>query len=329
MPIALAIALIAHAALIAGLEQLVLERPPRSTEPRALMVISQPGGEPSTAAVIAAHTEPAEVTQARPPETVAANATERREAATAEHASRTSELPPEPAQEPRPPAQAASAAVAAPSPAIPATAASALIATATDLTVDDWPEPDSESEPESEPTPERTQPNAAAALLEADAIEASPERPSISAADIFASRSAEVASLATAKTKEQNRANASDTRRKAISSATRDYLYANYLQAWQRKAERIGNLNYPREARELGLYGTLSLHVAVRSDGTLEGIRVVRSSGHEVLDQAAVRIVELAAPFAPFPPGIKRKTDVLDITVPWQFQRNHRLSWGR
>jgi protein TonB len=99
------------------------------------------------------------------------------------------------------------------------------------------------------------------------------------------------------------------------------------MEGWRRKVERIGNLNYPREARELGLFGSLILHVAVRSDGSIEGIRVVRSSGHEVLDQAAVRIVELAAPFAPFPPNIKRETDVLDITRTWQFQRNHQLGW--
>jgi protein TonB len=54
---------------------------------------------------------------------------------------------------------------------------------------------------------------------------------------------------------------------------------------------------------------------------------VVRSSGHDVLDQAAVRIVQLAAPFAPFPPDIAAETDVLDITRTWQFQRNNRLGW--
>ncbi|MFP4077088.1 MAG: energy transducer TonB, partial [Halochromatium sp.] len=185
---------------------------------------------------------------------------------------------------------------------------------------------DSEPEPESEP--ERAQPNAAA-LLETEAIEDSPEPPSISAADIFASRQAELASLTTAKTKQQSRANASGTRRKTVSAAPRDRLFDSYRESLSNKVERIGNLNYPREARERGLYGRLTLHLAVRSDGTLKEVRVVRSSGHEVLDQAAVHIVELAAPFARFPAGLKRETDVLDIIVPWQFQRNHRLSRGR
>jgi protein TonB len=99
------------------------------------------------------------------------------------------------------------------------------------------------------------------------------------------------------------------------------------MEAWRRKVERIGNLNYPKAARELGLFGSLILHVVVRADGELVGVRVVRSSGHDVLDQAAVHIVELAAPFAPFPDSIAAETDVLDITRVWQFQRNHRLGW--
>ncbi|MFP4077442.1 MAG: hypothetical protein ACLFTD_13330, partial [Halochromatium sp.] len=140
MPIALAIALIAHATLIAGLERLVPERLPRSTESRALMVIGHPGGEPSTAAVMAARTERAEVTQALAPETVAVNATKPREPARADHANRTFEPSPEPSQEPRLSAQAASAAITAPPPVIPATTGSAFLATATDLAVDDWPE---------------------------------------------------------------------------------------------------------------------------------------------------------------------------------------------
>lgn len=177
--------------------------------------------------------------------------------------------------------------------------------------------------PEPETVPATDPSLAAPAAVEREQL----QRPAISAADIFASRNAEMANL-TARIQEQSHAYANRTRRKAISTATREYIYANYMEAWRRKVERIGNLNYPREARELGLFGSLILHVAVRSDGSLEGIRVVRSSGHEVLDQAAVRIVELAAPFSPFPPNIERETDVLDITRTWQFQRNHELSWG-
>jgi protein TonB len=57
----------------------------------------------------------------------------------------------------------------------------------------------------------------------------------------------------------------------------------------------------------------------------VEGIRVIRSSGHSVLDDAAINIVRLAAPFAPFPPGIKSEVDILDITRTWQFMKGNRL----
>ncbi len=302
MPIALAIALIAHALLIASLEWVAPERAraPRSTEPLALMVIAQPGVESLTAALTGAPAaERAAPTQALRPEAEAVMATASPTAATER-------------REPTAP------------PAVPAAAAPVLFATAAGLDVDGRFEPELE--------PERIQASEAATLPESEASalleQDIPESPSISAADIFASRTAEMAHLS-ARSEERRTTHTGHTRRKAISSSTRDHLYANYLEAWRRKAERIGNLNYPREARELGLYGNLTLHVSVRSDGTLEGVRVVRSSGHAVLDQAAVRIVELAAPFAPFPPGIKRDTDVLDITAPWQFQRNHQLGWGR
>ena len=92
--------------------------------------------------------------------------------------------------------------------------------------------------------------------------------------------------------------------------------------------EQIGNLNYPEEARRKRLYGNLILRVAVRADGSVEQVQVLRSSGFTVLDEAAVHIVELAAPYAPFPPDIAAETDVLDITRTWQFQRNNQLGWG-
>lgn len=108
-------------------------------------------------------------------------------------------------------------------------------------------------------------------------------------------------------------------RRKAVNASTQEYQYAAYLEAWRSKVEKIGNLNYPDEAKRNKLYGNLLMHVAVRSDGSVERIRVVRSSGHKLLDDAAVRIVRMSAPFAPFPPEIRKQVDVLDITRTWQF----------
>lgn len=104
------------------------------------------------------------------------------------------------------------------------------------------------------------------------------------------------------------------------------YVAASYERAWQEKVERIGNLNYPEEARRKNLTGGLLLSVGIKEDGSIYGIKVRLSSGEEILDDAAVRIVQLAAPFAPFPEELKRETDVLVITRTWKFYNDHRLS---
>ena len=108
-------------------------------------------------------------------------------------------------------------------------------------------------------------------------------------------------------------------RRKFISASTKEYKYAAYMEAWRAKVERIGNLNYPEEARRRGLTGNLILDVALNPDGSINEIIVRRSSGHQLLDDAAIRIVKLAAPFAPFPDNIRKEADILHITRTWQF----------
>jgi len=108
-------------------------------------------------------------------------------------------------------------------------------------------------------------------------------------------------------------------RRQFVGARTQEYRFARYVEDWRAKIERVGNLNYPDEARRQRVYGALLLTVSIRRDGTVDSIEVNRSSGFRVLDQAAVRIVELAAPFAPFPPDIARDTDVLSITRTWSF----------
>ncbi len=114
-------------------------------------------------------------------------------------------------------------------------------------------------------------------------------------------------------------------RRKHISASTQEYKYAAYLEEWRLKVERIGNLNYPEEAKKRKLYGHLVLTVALRPDGSLENIRLIRSSGEKLLDEAAIGIVKLTAPFAPFPPDIRKEADILEITRTWQFLSSNRL----
>lgn len=114
-------------------------------------------------------------------------------------------------------------------------------------------------------------------------------------------------------------------RRKFVGARAEEYRFARYVEDWRLKVERVGNLNYPEAARQLKLYGNLLLTVSIRADGSVETVEVNRSSGQRVLDAAAIHIVEMAAPYAAFPPDIKRDTDILHITRTWTFTKGDEL----
>ncbi len=114
-------------------------------------------------------------------------------------------------------------------------------------------------------------------------------------------------------------------RRRFIGARTQEFRFAQYVEDWRIKVERLGNLNYPQAARQRKIFGSLVLTVSIRSNGQLENVEVSRSSGKSLLDAAAVRIVRLAAPFAPFPPDIRKDTDILSITRTWMFTESERL----
>lgn len=114
-------------------------------------------------------------------------------------------------------------------------------------------------------------------------------------------------------------------RRRFIGARTQEYRFAQYVEDWRIKVERIGNLNYPAAARDNRVYGSLLLTVSIRADGSLENVEINRSSGKSLLDAAAIRIVKLGAPYAPLPPDIRRDTDILSITRTWTFTDDARL----
>jgi len=114
-------------------------------------------------------------------------------------------------------------------------------------------------------------------------------------------------------------------KRRFIGARAEEYRFARYVEDWRLKIERIGNLNYPEAARQQKLYGNLVLTVKIKSDGNVEDIEIERTSGSRILDAAAVKIVEMAAPYAPFPPDIKRDTDILHITRTWTFTKADAL----
>lgn len=212
-----------------------------------------------------------------------------------------------------PPFPAAEAQVAAPppAPAPPPTAparqpAQLLAADAADAThavPEAAKQPPGETAPRAEPAPAE-----------------SADRPKPSATALL-SNSFKIAALS-AEIKRKLEAQAQRPKRKFISASTKEYRYASYMEAWRAKVERVGNLNYPDDARKRQLSGSLILDVALNPDGSVNQITVRQSSGHKILDDAADRIVRLAAPFAPFPDDIRAETDILHITRTWQFLHN-------
>jgi len=114
-------------------------------------------------------------------------------------------------------------------------------------------------------------------------------------------------------------------RKKFIGARTEEYRFAQYIENWRQKVERIGTLNYPAAARGK-LYGSLVLTVSIGHDGSLNRVDINRSSGYPVLDDAARRIVRMASPYSPFPPEIRRDTDILEITRTWYFTQGDQVS---
>lgn len=115
-------------------------------------------------------------------------------------------------------------------------------------------------------------------------------------------------------------------RRRFLGARTQEFRFARYIEDWRQKIERVGTLNYPEAAKNQKIYGTLQLTVSIKPDGTVDNIEVNRSSGQKILDDAARRIVQLAAPYAAFPADIAKDTDILSITRTWTFTRADQLS---
>ncbi len=174
-----------------------------------------------------------------------------------------------------------------------------------------------------EPTPDTHEPTVTATPGPVPEATPPPKEPAsaLPTAEQLITRSFAMASLH-AELEQRLETKAHRARTRYVSATTQEYRYAAYMEAWRAKVERIGNLNYPDEARKDKLSGTLLLDVSLAPDGHVVEIVVRRSSGHRVLDDAAVRIVELAGPYAAFPEDIRREVDILHVTRTWKFLSN-------
>ena len=164
------------------------------------------------------------------------------------------------------------------------------------------------------------------------AVSARPERevqpeptPSLSGRDLMSS-ALEMARLEgeiARQTEEYNKR----PRVKNLGVRVEEYRFARYMEEWRIKVERVGTLNYPEAARGR-LSGSLVLSVRIKEDGSVERVEINRSSGYKILDDAARRIVNMAAPYGVFPPDIRRDVEIIEITRTWNFTSSNQLQTG-
>ncbi len=115
-------------------------------------------------------------------------------------------------------------------------------------------------------------------------------------------------------------------RQKYVSARSRESRYAAYIERWRQRVERVGNLNYPEAAKSRKLEGSLVLDVAINAEGGVENVRILSSSGHKILDDSALKTINLATPFDRFPDIIRVDTDVLHIVRTWEYRHNSLTS---
>ena len=114
-------------------------------------------------------------------------------------------------------------------------------------------------------------------------------------------------------------------RRDTITTVSAHSKQTLYLEEWSERVEEVGNLHYPEEARKNKVFGSLRILVAIRVDGHVDDFRIMESSGSQILDEAAKKIVGLAAPFEPLPEEISIDTDILEIVRTWRFHEGISL----
>jgi protein TonB len=158
-----------------------------------------------------------------------------------------------------------------------------------------------------------------ATVMQAEAVPRGVAKAEPEARDLV-ERSVEIARLEAA-IRQQHQAYQERPKKRFVGARTQESRVALYVDNWRQKIERIGSLNYPAQARTPRFFGVLRITVGIKSNGEIESVEVNRTSGHKFLDQAAIRIVNLAAPFDRFPDNLRADTDILYITRTWTFSR--------
>ena len=137
--------------------------------------------------------------------------------------------------------------------------------------------------------------------------------------------SEEIASLEARLKDEQQKLQSRSRTGRVTSLSTLAKADALYLERWRQKIETIGNLNYPTEARNRGIEGSLQMLVTLAADGSVKQLEILKSSGYSILDDAAITTVRTASPFEPFPNDMRQRLDRLEIIRTWKFEKNTQV----
>jgi protein TonB len=160
---------------------------------------------------------------------------------------------------------------------------------------------------------------------ELDSIETLASNPLAGDSTSLLNASKEIASLEARLKDEQQKLQSRSRTGRVTSLSTLAKADALYLERWRQKIETIGNLNYPIEARNKGIEGSLQMLVTLSADGSVKQLEVLKSSGYSILDDAAVRTVRTASPFEPFPIEMRQRLDRLEIIRTWKFEKNTQV----
>lgn len=201
------------------------------------------------------------------------------------------------------------------------------------------PEPIAEPEPEPVPTPATEKLTTQQAEREVETSEeqtetleevveaTESEAPRLSAQQLMAQARSEISTLQN-QLADNSKSFSERPKKRRISASTTEYAAAAYMRAWEMKVERIGNMNYPQQAKDQNINGSLMLSVDIRPDGSVpaNGIVISRSSGYAVLDEAAIKIVRMGAPYAQIPEDVLQDNDMLTIIRTWRFESLRGIS---
>lgn len=161
--------------------------------------------------------------------------------------------------------------------------------------------------------------------LSSDSIQTKASNPLAGFSTARFNASQEIASLEARLKDEQQKLQSRSRTGRVTSISTLAKADALYLERWRQKIETIGNLNYPTEARNKGIEGSLQMLVTLAADGSVKQLEVLKSSGYSILDDAAIRTVRTASPFEPFPNEMRQRLDRLEIIRTWKFEKNTQV----